>query len=328
MKQSIWKKLSRVGLAALLTASLAVLGACGGETTTPAPEESPAAEATSEASPEAEDSPEPSEQAATTDDAATQEEGQQEEASTQTFDNVTLKVGASPAPHKQILESVAADLAAQGITLEIIEFTDYILPNVAVTEGEIDANFFQHLPYLEDYNAENGTDIASVGMVHFEPMGIFAGKSASLDELPEGAQVAVPNDPTNEARALQLLAAQGLITLKDGVGLSATKLDIVDNPKKLEFFEVKAAQVPRSLQDVDIAVINGNYALEAGLSLQETLAAESAQSEAAQKYGNILAVANGADSRPEIQALYAALTGENSRKFIEETYQGAVVPVF
>lgn len=239
-----------------------------------------------------------------------------------------LKVGATSVPHAEILEFVKPMLAEEGIDLQITEYTDYVIPNTAVESHELDANYFQHMPYLEDFNKKNGTHLVSAVAVHYEPMGLFAGKSANLDVLADGATIAVPNDPTNEARALQLLQQEGLIKLKDGVGLNATPNDIVENPKNIRFFEAEAAAVARSLQDVDYAIINGNYALEAGLKVSDALAVESKDSEAAKTFANIVAVYDGDQNKPEIQALAKALTSEETRTFIEDTYQGSVVPVF
>ena len=177
---------------------------------------------------------------------------------------VKLKVGASPTPHAEILAQVKEDLKAQGVDLEIVEYTDYVQPNLAVESGDLDANFFQHKPYMDDFNEEQGTHLVSVASIHYEPMGVYAGKTASLDALPDGAKVAVPNDTTNEARALLLLQDLGIIKLKEDAGLTATKLDVVENPKNIELIEAEAAQLPRSLPDVDIAVINGNYAIQGG----------------------------------------------------------------
>ncbi len=242
---------------------------------------------------------------------------------------VVIKVGASPAPHADILEAIRPVLAEQGYELEIIEFTDYVQPNLALEDGSLDANYFQHVPYLDDFNAENGTSIVSLAAVHFEPLGIYPGKTVSLDALADGAQVAVPGDTTNEARALLLLEAQGLIKLKDGVGLEATVTDIVENTKNLNIVEIEAAQLPRSLPDVDIAVINGNYAIDAGLNATtDALAAEDPSSVAATTFANILAVRAGDEGREDLNALAAALLSEISKKFIEDTYQGAVVTVF
>ncbi len=240
-----------------------------------------------------------------------------------------IKVGASPVPHAEILEAIKPVLAEQGYELEIVEFTDYVQPNLALEDGSLDANYFQHVPYLDSFNAENGTNIVSLAAVHFEPLGIYPGQTASLDALVDGAQVAVPNDPTNEARALLLLEAQGLIKLTEGVGLDATVTDIAENPKNLKIVEIEAAQLPRSLPDVDIAVINGNYAIDAGLNAAtDALTAENSASIAATTFANILAVRAGDEGREELKALAAALLSETSKKFIEDTYQGAVVPVF
>lgn len=245
-----------------------------------------------------------------------------------TGEGITITVGASPAPHAQILEAAREVLESQGYTLEVVEYVDYVQPNLALDAGELDANYFQHLPYLEQFNAERGTKLISAAAIHYEPFGIYAGKTAAIEELADGATVAVPNDATNEARALLLLEAQGLIKLTEGVGLNATKNDIAENPKNLEIMEVEAAQLPRSLQDVDLAVINGNYAIEAGLSVTDALAIESTESVGATTYGNIVAVQEGMENDPAIQALVAALQSAEVKAFIESTYAGAVVPLF
>ena len=257
--------------------------------------------------------------------------GAKEEGAADTTDQTeaaVLKIGASSVPHAEILEFVKPILAEEGIDLQITEYTDYIIPNTAVESHELDANYFQHQPYLDSFNAENGTHLVAAAAIHYEPMGLFAGKTASLDAIADGATIAVPNDPTNEARALQLLQQEGLIKIKDGAGLNATPNDIVENPKNIKFFEAEAAAVARSLQDVDFAIVNGNYALEAGLKVTDALAVESKDSEAAQTFANIVAVYDGDQEKPEIQALVKALTSEETREFIEETYQGSVVPVF
>lgn len=242
-------------------------------------------------------------------------------------DNV-ITVGASPSPHAEILEAIKPELEAQGYELKVVEYSDYVQPNVALSEGDLDANYFQHLPYLENYNTENGTDLASAGAIHFEPMGLYAGKSSDITNVPDGAKIAVPSDATNEARALLLLQDQGVIKLTDGVGLEATANDIVENPHNVELVEVEAAAVPRSLQDVDFGVINGNYALSAGLDTSATIASEGADSEAAQTYANIIAVRSGDENSEKTQALLKALTSDTARKFIEDTYKGSVIPVF
>lgn len=239
-----------------------------------------------------------------------------------------IKVGASPAPHAEILEAAAPVLEAAGYKLVIAEYTDYVQPNLALESGELDANYFQHLPYLEQFNEENGTKINSAAAIHYEPFGIYAGKTASLDDLADGAKIAVPNDATNEARALLLLEAQGLIKLTENVGLNATKTDVIENPKNIDIIEIEAAQVPRSLQDVDVAVVNGNYAIEAGLKVTEALAIEDAESIAATTYGNIVAVKEGQESDEAIKALVAALESDVVKEFIETSYEGAVVPLY
>ena len=241
---------------------------------------------------------------------------------------VEIVVGASPAPHAEILAAAEPVLNEAGYTLDIVEYTDYVQPNLALEAGELDANYFQHGPYLEQFNVEHGTDLVSAGTIHYEPFGIYAGKTASLEELADGATVAVPNDTTNEARALLLLEAQGLLTLKEGAGLDATKNDIVENPKDLDILEVEAAQIPLSLQDVDIAVINGNYAIDAGLKVSDALAVEASDSEAAVTYGNVVAVKAGEETSDKVLALVEALKSDTVKSFIEETYEGAVVPMF
>lgn len=244
-------------------------------------------------------------------------------------ETVVLKVAASPTPHAEILEQVKPILAEQGIDLQITEYGDYIVPNTAVEEGEEDANYFQHQPYLDEFNEAEGTHLVSVASIHYEPFGIYPGMTSSLEELPDGATVGVPSDVTNEARALQLLEAQGLITLKEGAGLTATPNDIVDNPKNLQFKELEAAMLPNVTTEVDIAVINGNYALQAGFSsAEDAIALEDASSEAAQTFANVLVVKEGNEDNPAIQALVEALQSDTVRNFINETYQGNVLPIF
>ena len=235
----------------------------------------------------------------------------------------TVTVGATPAPHAEILE-----VAKEGYTLEIKEFDDYITPNTAVEEGELDANYFQHITYMNQFNEDSGTHLVSVGSIHYEPFGIYAGKTASLDALADGAQISIPNDATNGGRALLLLEQEGLITLKEGAGITATVNDIVDNPKNLDIVELEARLLPDSLKDVDLAVINGNYAIDAGLKISDALAIESAEGEAATAYANVLAVKEGNENDEGIQALLAALESDEVKTFIEETYDGAVVPLF
>ena len=299
-----------IGVIAAAFLAAAALTACGGSK----PAETTAAETKAEA--------------AETTAAESGAEAESSEAEAKTDDLKELTVGASPAPHAEILEAAREELAKKGYDLKIVEYTDYVQPNMALDAGDLDANYFQHLPYLEQFNEERGTKLVSAGKIHYEPFGIYAGKTASLDELADGAKVAVPNDATNEARALLLLEAQGLLKLKDGAGLKATKTDIVENPKNLDILEVEAAQVPRSLPDVDIAVINGNYAIEAGLKVSDALAVEASDSEAATTYGNVVAVREGEESSDATKALVEALTSPEVKQFMEETYEGAVVPLF
>lgn len=240
----------------------------------------------------------------------------------------TITVGASVTPHAEILRAVEAELAEQGYTLTVVEYNDYVLPNTATESGELDANYFQHQPYLTDFNANNDTHLVSVASIHYEPFGVYAGKVSSLDALTEGSTIAIPNDGTNEARALYLLEAEGLITLKEGVGFTATVLDIAENPLNLNIEELEAAQLVRALEDVDVAVINGNYAIQGGLKVADALAVEDASSDSAQTYANILVVKEGNEELEKIQVLAAALQSEDVRTFMEETYAGAVVPIF
>ena len=244
-------------------------------------------------------------------------------------ETITLTVGATPNPHAEILAQVKDDLAAEGIDLVVKEYSDYVVPNTAVEEGDLDANYFQHTPYLEKFNEENGTHLVSVGKIHYEPMGIYPGLTKTLEELPDGATIAVPNDATNEARALQLLAAQGLIELKEDAGLNATPNDITSNPKNLQFKELEAAMLPQTASEVDLSVINSNFAMEGGMNpATDSLASEDADSEAAQTFANIIAVKEGHENDPAIQALVKALQSDKVKDYIEKTYSGAVVAVF
>lgn len=282
------KKLLSLALALILCLSLA---ACGGKEE-PAPAET-------------NDSAQPAEPATT--------------------ETVTLTVAASPTPHAVILEQCVAPLAEQGIELDIREFDDYVFPNTTVEDGEIDANYFQHVPYLDEFNETRGTHLVSVAGVHVEPMAIYAGKSDSLENLPDGASVAVPNDATNEGRALLLLESQGLIKLADSSNLSATPKDIVENPKNLTFEEVEAATIPSIVSEVDIAIINSNYAMGAGYNpVEDSLAIESSNS----PYVNILVVKEGNENNPAVQALIDVLHSDAIRDFINEEFDGAVVPAF
>lgn len=245
-----------------------------------------------------------------------------------TGDLEVIKVGASVTPHAEILAQVKDVLAEQGYDLQVVEYNDYVLPNTALEDGDLDANFFQHQPYLDDFNAENGTHLVSVAAVHFEPFGLYAGKTASLDDIQEGATIAVPNDTTNEARALLLLEAQGLIKLKEGAGLTATVLDIEENPLNLEIKEIEAAQLVRSLPDVDVAAINGNYAAEGGLDVADAIAVEASDSLAADTYANVIVVKEGNEDSAKTKALVDAVLSDEVRSYIEKTYGNAVIPVF
>ena len=237
-----------------------------------------------------------------------------------------LKVGASPAPHAEILEAAKPLLAEKGIELEIVEFDDYVLPNTALDGGDLDANYFQHQPYLDSFNEGNGTDIVSAGAIHYEPLGLYPGKTASVDALADGAKIAVPNDGSNEARALYLLEAQGLIKVDHEKGFLATALDITENSKKLEIVELDADKIPSAIADVDLAVINGNYAIAAGLN-NTVLVTEDAEGESAQTYANIVAVRNGDENRDDIKTLVEVLKSDDIKKFINEKYSGSVVPL-
>ena len=240
---------------------------------------------------------------------------------------LTVKVGASPVPHAEILAYIRDNLAAAaGLEIEIVEFTDYVQPNLALDDGQLDANFFQHLPYLEDFNAERGTDLVSVAEIHIEPLGIYSKTITNLSEVPDEAVVTIPNDATNGGRALNLLAANGLIKLKDDVGFTATVADIVENPKNLKITELEAAQLVRALDDAALAVINGNYALEGGLvPSQDALALESGENN---PYVNILVVKRGNENNEAILKLVELLTSPEVKAFIEEKYSGSVLPAF
>ena len=276
-----------------LVLALGVLAGCGSSASTPSASEAPATEAPADAS----EAP-----AALT----------------------PLVVGASSTPHAEILKQCVPILAEQGIDLQIHEYSDYVVPNTAVEDGDEDANYFQHVPYLDDFNTTRGTHLVSVTGVHIEPMGIYAGKSDSLDNLPDGASVAVPNDATNEGRALLLLEAQGLIKLADDSNLSSTPKDITENPKNLTFTEVEAATIPSIASEVDLAVINSNYALGAGLNpVEDALALESSDS----PYVNVLVCKEGNENNAAIQALAEALHSDAVKNYIAENFDGAVIAV-
>lgn len=239
-----------------------------------------------------------------------------------------IVVGASATPHAEILEQVKSVLSEKGYTLEIKVYDDYILPNTAVEDGSLDANYFQHKPYLDNFNESNSTHLASVAAIHYEPYGIYAGTAKTLADLKAGDKIAVPNDATNEARALLLLEANGLITLKEGAGLTATKNDIVANPQNFDIVEMEAAVIPSCLDSVGVAVINGNYALKSNLSIKDALGVEDKNSEAAQTYANILCVKVGNENSEKTLALIDALKSETVKNYIDATYGGAVVTIF
>ncbi len=242
-------------------------------------------------------------------------------------ETTTIKVGANLTPHSEILEQAKAILAEEGITLEVVAIEDSITPNTGVIEGSLDANYFQHVPYLEQFNLENGSDLVSIGAIHYEPFGIYAGKTTDLADLPDGAVIAVPNNVTNEARALLLLQQEGLLTLKDDAGINATVEDIVDNPKNIELKELAPEQLVAALPDVDVAVINGNYAIEGGLHVSEALAVEANDGLAAVTYGNIIATTPDKANDPALLKLVEVLQSEAISTYINDTYDGAVVPL-
>ncbi len=307
------KRVLAVLLTGVLTAG--ILTGCGGaaedaaadaqvEEETPAEEETSAEETAEEAGP-----------------------AESEEAGGTAEEKGTITIAASPTPHAEILEAAKPILAEQGWTLEITEFDDYVQPNLVVDSGELDANYFQHIPYLDEFNAERGTALVNAGGIHYEPFGIYPGTKKSLDEVADGDKIAVPNDTTNEARALLLLQDNGLITLKDGAGLTATKQDIEENPHNLDIVELEAAQVPRVVDEMAYVVLNGNYALQANFSVaKDSIAYESSDSEAAKTYVNVIAVKEGNENSEGIKALVDVLKSDEIKQFINDKYDGAVIP--
>ena len=241
----------------------------------------------------------------------------------------TLTVAASPTPHAEILNDFAAPkLADEGITLVVKEYTDYVQPNVATTDGDVNANYFQHTNYLDEYNSENGTDLVAVAKIHYEPFGIYAGKSKDLGNIANGATIAVPNDATNEGRALLLLQQEGIITLSDPDSISATPKDVSDNPHGIQFQEVEAASVPRALDDVDFAVINGNYAIEAGFHVKDAVAVESKGGKAVEQYANYIVTTPEKKDDDRIAALVSVLTSDDFKQYLSDTYGQDVLPAF
>ena len=245
-------------------------------------------------------------------------------------DGSALTVAASPSPHAEILADFAAPrLEERGITLNVEEYTDYIQPNRDTSSGAVDANYFQHLNYLNNYNEENGTDLVSVGKIHFEPMGVFPGRSSDIGNVPDGAVVSVPNDPTNEGRALLLLQDLGLITLAEDAGITATRNDIVENPRNIEISEQEAAALPRSLGDVDFAVINGNYAIDAGYTLDDAVASEDAQSDVIQnEYANVVVTTPDLEDDERVAALVEVLQTDEFKQYLEDTFGSSVQAAF
>lgn len=246
-------------------------------------------------------------------------------------DDKTITVAASPTPHAEMLKVAADVLAKDGYTLKITEYSDYVQPNNVVEDGEMDANFFQHVPYLDSFNQENGTHLVSVCQVHYEPFAVYAGTKDSLEALADGDQIAVPNDTTNRARALLLLQDNGLLKLKDGVGLDCTVLDIVENPLNLKIVEMEAAQISSVRDSVALVVLNGNYAGQAGLHAgPDGVAVENSESVAADTYANVLVVKEGNENQPKIQALKKALMSDEVRDFVNNNteYAGGVIPLF
>lgn len=259
--------------------------------------------------------------------AANTEESSNEQESSTELEVIT--VAATSVPHAEILESevVTSALEAKGYKVEVTVFEDYVQPNNVVEAGEFDANYFQHITYLNDFNEQNGTSLVSAGGIHYEPFGIYGGTKKSLDKIADGDTIAIPNDTTNEARALLLLEANNLITLEEGVGLTATVNNIAENPYNLKIVEVEAAQVPHQIDSVSYAVMNGNYAMEAGFTVAtDALAYESQDSEAAEKYVNVIAVKEGNESNPGIVALVEVLKSDDVKAWIQEQYEGSVVP--
>lgn len=242
-------------------------------------------------------------------------------------EETTITVAASPTPHAQILEAAAPLLEEKGYKLDVVEFTDYVQPNLVVDSGEIDANYFQHIPYLEQFNEEQGTHLVNAGGIHYEPFGIYPGTKSSLDEIAEGDVIAVPNDTTNEARALLLLQDNGIITLTEGAGLTATVNEIEENPYNVEILELEAAQVSNYVEEAAFVVLNGNYALDAGFSVaKDAIAYESSDSEAAKTYVNVIAVKEGNEENEGIKALVEVLKSDEIVNYINETFDGAVIP--
>lgn len=313
-------------IAAILTAALALgtLTACGGSDDSTAPAQSDAAESEESTEEPTADEAEPAEETAPEEEPAAEAEAETEAPAES---KGTITVAASATPHAEILEQAKPLLAEQGWDLEVTVFNDYVQPNQVVESGEFDANYFQHIPYLDSFNEEQGTHLVNAGGIHYEPFGIYPGTKSDLSTLEKGDVIAVPNDTTNEARALLLLQDNGILTLKDGVGLEATVRDIVDNPNEIEIQELEAAQVPRVKDEVAFVVLNGNYALEAGFSVaKDAVAYEQADSEAAKTYVNVIAVKEGNENNEAVKALVDVLKSDEITEYINSTYDGGVIP--
>jgi D-methionine transport system substrate-binding protein len=317
-RRRIMKRKKFLALAGSIVLGVSTLAGCGSTSST---SNSTSSETTATEA-------EANEAAAT--EVATEEATTQEattEASTEVESKGTITVAASATPHAEILEQAKPILAEQGWDLEITVFDDYVQPNLVVDSGEFDANYFQHIPYLNNFNEERGTDLVNAGGIHYEPFGIYPGTKDSLDDIADGDTIAVPNDTTNEARALLLLEANGIITLKDGAGLEATVKDIESYTVDVKIQELEAAQVSRVTDEVAYVVLNGNYALEAGYSVgKDALAYETSDSEAAQTYVNVIAVKSGNEDSEKIKALVEVLKSDEIKDYINETYDGAVIP--
>jgi len=323
--EKIMKKL--LALLVVSTLTFSALTGCGSSNNAAANDASVEETAEEEAVEEETDAEAEAEEEAAEEEADAEEEAEAEEEAAEVEAKGTITVAASPTPHAEILAQAKEILAEQGWDLEVTEFEDYVQPNLVVDSGELDANYFQHIPYLDDFNAEQGAHLVNAGGIHYEPFGIYPGTKSSLDEIEDGDVIAVPNDTTNEARALLLLEANGIITLKEDAGLTATVNDIVENPNNVQIQELEAAQVSRVKDEVAFVVLNGNYALEAGFSVaKDSVAYETTDSEAAKTYVNVIAVAEGNENNEGIVALVEVLKSDEIKQFINDTYDGAVIP--
>lgn len=316
-------------IAAILTAALALgtLTACGGSGDATTADSSAAETESTEDSGNAEEAVPAEEETAAPEEGADAEADANADTEAAVESKGTIKIAASATPHAEILEQAKPLMEAQGWELDVTVFNDYVQPNQVVESGEFDANYFQHIPYLDSFNEEQGTHLVNAGGIHYEPFGIYPGTKSDLTTLEKGDVIAVPNDTTNEARALLLLQDNGVITLKDGVGLEATVRDITDNPNEIEIQELEAAQVPRVKDEVAFVVLNGNYAMEAGFSVaKDAVAYEQADSEAAKTYVNVIAVKEGNENNEGIKALVDVLKSDEITKYINDNYDGGVIP--